>query len=135
MCYNNTMPLVRITRRSGRPAAENKALLDAVHDSLVEAFKIPQSDRCQQLCELPTESFELQDGRTNAFTLIEIIAFPGRSADAKRALYQGMAKRFEAAGLSPSDLFMVLHEPPLENWSVRNGVSSADAKPAFKLNV
>ena len=46
-----------------------------------------------------------------------------------------MARRFEAAGVSPSDLFVVLTEPPLENWSPRNGVSSFDEKPGFKLDV
>ena len=129
------MPLVRITRRSGRPAVENQALLDAIHDALVEAFKIPQGDRCQQLVQLAPEHFELPEGRTAAFTLIEITAFPGRSVEAKRALYRSMARRFEAAGLSSNDLFIVIHELPLENWSARNGASSLDAKPAFKLDV
>lgn len=129
------MPLVRISRRAGRPAAENLALLDAVHDALVEAFKIPDGDRHQQLLELPPDRFEIPAGRGPAFTLVEITAFPGRSAGAKRALYQAMARRFEAAGVSPADQFVVILEPPLENWSPRNGVSSADAKPGFKLDV
>jgi hypothetical protein len=46
-----------------------------------------------------------------------------------------MATRFEAAGVSAADLFVVLTESPLENWSPRNGLSSADAKPSFKLDV
>jgi phenylpyruvate tautomerase PptA (4-oxalocrotonate tautomerase family) len=129
------MPLVRISRRSGRPRRENQALLDAVHDALVEAFKIPDGDRHQQLLELAPEQFEIPAGRTEAFTLVEITAFPGRSADAKRALYRSMARRFEAAGVSPADQFVVILEPPLENWSPRNGVSSADVKPPFKLDV
>ncbi|MES1207644.1 MAG: tautomerase family protein [Pseudomonadota bacterium] len=129
------MPLVRVSRRRGRPAAENQALLDAVHDALVEAFKIPDRDRHQQLLELPPEHFEIPTGRSEAFTLVEITAFPGRSRDAKRALFQAMARRFESAGVSPADQFVVLLEPPLENWSPRNGVSSADAQPAFKLDV
>jgi hypothetical protein len=129
------MPLVRVSRRSGRPAAENKALLDAVHDALVEAFKIPEDDRHQQLLELPVERFEIPAGRSEAFTLVEIMAFPGRSIGAKRALYAAMARRFEAAGVSAADQFVVIVEPTLENWSPRDGVSSADAKPSFKLDV
>jgi hypothetical protein len=129
------MPIVRVSRRSGRPAAENKALLDAVHDALVEAFKIPDSDRHQQLLELPAEHFEIPADRSEAFTVVEIMAFPGRSLDAKRALYASMARRFEAAGVSAADQFVVLVEPPLENWSPRNGVSSADARPSFRLDV
>jgi hypothetical protein len=103
------MPLVRMTRRRGRPADENR--------------------------RLHAPSFEITADRSAAFTLVEITAFPGRSVAAKRALFQSMARRFEAAGVSPSDLFVVLTEPPLENWSPRNGVSSFDDKPGFKLDV
>ena len=129
------MPLVRITRRQGRPAEENRRLLDAVHGALVEGFKIHQADRHQALVELDAASFEITADRTPAFTLVEITAFPGRSVAAKRTVYQSMARRFEAAGVSPRDLFVVITEPPLENWSPRNGVSSIDEKPGFKLDV
>jgi len=57
------------------------------------------------------------------------------STAAKRKLYQSLAQRFEAAGVSAGDLFVVITEPPLDNWSPRNGVSSADVKPSFKLDV
>ena len=129
------MPLVRINRRAGRPPEENRRLLDAVHGALVEAFKIPETDRHQILHEHDPASFEITAERTPAFTLVEIAAFPGRSVEAKRALYASLARRFEAAGVSPADLFVVLTEPALENWSPRNGVSSLDQKPSFKLNV
>jgi hypothetical protein len=129
------MPLVRLNRRAGRPAVENRRLLDAVHDALVEAFKIPEADRHQILVEHAAAAFEITADRTEAFTLVEVVAFPGRSVGAKRTLFQSIARRFEAAGVSPSDLFVLIIEPPLENWSPRNGVSSADVKPAFKLDV
>jgi phenylpyruvate tautomerase PptA (4-oxalocrotonate tautomerase family) len=129
------MPLVRITRRRGRPADENRRVLDAVHDALVEGFKIPDADRHQTLIELDAASFEITADRTAAFTLVEITAFPGRSVEAKRTVYQSMARRFEAAGVSPRDLFVVITELPLENWSPRNGVSSFDDRPKFKLDV
>jgi phenylpyruvate tautomerase PptA (4-oxalocrotonate tautomerase family) len=129
------MPLVRISRRAGRPRDENLRLLDAVHQALVEAFKIPEADRHQILDEHDADWFEITADRTAAFTLVEIVAFPGRSVAAKRALYQSLARRFESAGVTPADLFVVLTEPPLENWSPRNGVSSADIKPSFKLDV
>jgi hypothetical protein len=129
------MPLVRISRRTGASPAENQGLLDAVHAALVEAFKIPDGDRHQQLVALDAAHFEIPSGRGPAFTLIEITAFPGRSLDAKRALYQSLARRCEAAGVPPADLFVVLFEPPLENWSPRDGVASADRKPSFRLDV
>ena len=129
------MPLVRLNRRIGRPAEENRRLLEAVHAALVEAFKIPDGDRTQILCEHEAAAFEIAADRTLAFTLVEIVAFPGRSVAAKRKLYQSLVSRFEAAGVSAGDLFVVITEPPLENWSPRDGVSSADVRPSFKLDV
>ena len=129
------MPLVRVSRRLGSSATENRRVLDAVHEALVEGFKIPDSDRHQQLLELDAAHFEIPAGRGPGFTLVEITAYPGRSAEAKRALYQALARRFEAAGVPARDLFVVLLEPPLENWSPSDGVSSADRKPGFKLDV
>jgi len=129
------MPLVKVSRRAGFPAQENQRLLGAVHEALVEAFKIPDGDRHQQLLELDAARFEIPADRGAGFTLVEITAFPGRSIEAKRALYQALARRCEAAGVPARDLFVVLFEPPLENWSPRDGLSSADRKPGFKLDV
>jgi hypothetical protein len=129
------MPLVRLNRRAGRPAEENRRLLDAVHAALVEVFQIPDTDRNQILFEHDATVFDIAADRTPAFTLVEVVAFPGRSIAAKRKLYQSLASRFEAAGVGAGDLFVVITEPPLENWSPRNGVSSADLKPSFKLDV
>jgi phenylpyruvate tautomerase PptA (4-oxalocrotonate tautomerase family) len=129
------MPLVKVYRRTGRPPEENAKIIAAAHDALVEAFKIPDSDRNHLLFELDAAHLEAPPDRSAAYTLIEIAAFPGRSADAKRALYRGLCARLEAIGVPPGDLFVILSEPPLENWSVRHGLSSADHKPAFKLDV
>jgi hypothetical protein len=110
-------------------------LLCAVHAALVEAFQIPESDRHQILVEHEAAAFEIPADRNPAFTLVEIVAFPGRSAAAKRRLDQALASRFEAAGMSAGDLFVVITEPRLKNWSPRDGVSSADLRPSFKLDV
>lgn len=129
------MPLVKISRRVGSSAAENRRLLDAIHEAVVEAFKIPEGDRHQQLLELDRDHFEIPPERGPAYTLIEITAFPGRSLEAKRALYSALARRCEAVGVPRRDLFVVLLEPPLESWSPRDGISSVDRKPGFKLDV
>jgi hypothetical protein len=129
------MPLVKVSRRVGFSAAENQLVLDAVHEALVEGFKIPDGDRHQQLLELDAAHFEIPSERGPGFTLVEITAFPGRSSETKRKLYQALARRCAAAGVPPRDLFVVLIEPPLESWCPRDGVSSADRKPGFPLDV
>ena len=129
------MPIVKVHRLQGRPAQENRGIFAAVHEALVQAFKIPDHDRNHLLFELDAAHFEIPPDRTVAYTLIEISAFPGRSIEAKRALYAGIAGRLGDLGIPPGDVFVILNEPPLEDWSVRNGLASSDARPSFKLDV
>jgi hypothetical protein len=129
------MPLVKIHRRVGHPAVQNQQIMTAVHDALVAAFRIPEHDRNHLLFEHDDEHFHIAPDRTAAFTLIEIVAYPGRSVEAKRSLYQEIGQRLARIGVSPADLFVILSEPALENWSVRNGLSALDDPPGFKLTV
>jgi phenylpyruvate tautomerase PptA (4-oxalocrotonate tautomerase family) len=129
------MPLVKISIRQGRTTSEKKSLLDAVHAALVEAFKIPEGDRNQRLFEFSEENFEISEGKTDRYTLIEITAFPGRSLEAKRKLYQAISKKLEALEIPPNDVFIVLYEPPLESWGIRGGFPASEVNIGFKLNV
>jgi phenylpyruvate tautomerase PptA (4-oxalocrotonate tautomerase family) len=129
------MPLVHVSRRVGRSREENGRVLEAIHAAIVEAFKTPAFDRTQLLSEHDAAHFEIPSDRTPAYTLIEISAFPGRSVDAKRALYRGIVRRLEAIGIAPADVLIVLTEPPLESWSVRGGSAACDVKPTYKIDV
>lgn len=129
------MPLVRISVRRGRSPAEKRALLDAVHAALVEALKIPDHDRNQRLVEHAPEDFEIPPTRTERFCLIEVTMFPGRSLEAKRRLYQAIVRNLEAQGIAGSDVFIVLHEPRMENWSIRDGLPASEVDLGFKVDV
>ncbi len=53
------MPHVRIEVIAGRTPAERRALLDAVHQALLEALKIPDRDNNQRLLEYPADCYDL----------------------------------------------------------------------------
>ncbi len=128
------MPIVHVHVATGRTAAAKKALLDGVHAALVEAFRIPESDRNQILHEHRPDHFESRHGP--AFTLVEATVFPGRSAEAKRRLFAAIARNLEAgAGVDPARLVVVLHEPPLECWGIRGGKPATDVAIGFDLDV
>ena len=129
------MPLVKIDVRKGRSPSEKKALLEAVHAALVEVLKIPDDDRTQRLCEHSPDDFEIPPTRTDRFTLIEITMFPGRSMNAKRHLYQALVRNLAPLGIAPSDVFIVLHEPAMENWGVRGGLPASEVDLGFKVDV
>jgi phenylpyruvate tautomerase PptA (4-oxalocrotonate tautomerase family) len=129
------MPLITIETRRGLPPELKRGLLDAVHAALMESFRIPDHDRTQRFVEHAPEHFEIPPGRGERYALVTIEAFVGRSLDAKRALYKGIADRFEALGIPRLDVFIVLHEVPRENWGMRGGIAGCDVELGFKVNV
>jgi phenylpyruvate tautomerase PptA (4-oxalocrotonate tautomerase family) len=98
------MPLVRIEILKGRSADEKQRLLDAVHAALVEGFGIPDDDRTQRIVEHEAESFEIAPGAGERYSLIEITASPGRSADAKRRLYEAIVRNLGAERVPAEDV-------------------------------
>ena len=96
---------------------------------------MPEGDRQIRYIEHKAEHFAVPPGKTENYTLVEIILFPGRSLDAKRILYRSIVRRFGELGIAPTDIFIVLNEPPLDNWGIRGEVPASEVDIGFKLNV
>lgn len=129
------MPLAKIEVRKSRPAAEVAALIEAVYQAQQEALRVPEGDRQIRYIEHKAEHFAVPPGKTENYTFVEINLFPGRTLDAKRKLYQSIVRRFGEVGIAPSDIFIVLNEPPLENWGIRGGVPASEVDLGFNLKV
>jgi phenylpyruvate tautomerase PptA (4-oxalocrotonate tautomerase family) len=129
------MPLVTIVIVEGKTKEFKKLILDAVHDSLVAAFKIPDHDRNQRIIEVPLENLECPTGKAENFITIEITVFPGRSLQAKRILYQEIVSRLKKLGIQGDDILIVLNEPSLENWGIRGGYPASEVNIGFKIDV
>jgi phenylpyruvate tautomerase PptA (4-oxalocrotonate tautomerase family) len=129
------MPLVRIEIMKGWSLEERRRLFQAVHDALMESFETPDEDRSQRIVEHEPENFEIPAGSSDRYTLIEITAFPGRSAEAKRNLYRALVQRLADIPVDPMDISVVVLEPTLESWGVRGGQSAVDIDLGFSLDV
>ena len=130
------MPLVKIEIRAGKSPEYQKAVLDGVHQALVDILKIPESDRFQRLYELPVSQFEAPPDRSDLVTIIEITMFKGRSPKIKKELYQTIVKILgENPGITGHDIMIVLLEPPLENWGVRGGKPATEIDFDFKIDI
>lgn len=128
------MPVAKIEVRRERSPAEVQAFIQAVYEAQREALKVPESDRQIRYVRHAPEHFAVPPGKSENYTFVEILMFPGRSLEAKRQLYAGIVRRFGELGVSPADVFIVLHEPPLENWGVR-GVPASEIELGFELKV
>lgn len=129
------MPLVALHMRKGRSPEIKKGLLDAVHQALVQCFRTLDTDRKQRLQEYAPEDFEFGPAHSEGFTVVEISCFPGRSLEAKRALYQDIVRRFGELGVEPKDVFIQLQEPSLENWGIRGGQPASEVDLGYSLTL
>ena len=130
------MPLVKIEIRKGKTAEYKKAILDGVHQALIDALNIPDSDRFQRIYELDTADFECPPDRTDAVIIIQITMFPGRSFEAKKDLYKHIVRNLgENPGIDGYDIMILLLEPPMDNWGVRGGKSASEVDFGFKIDV
>ncbi len=129
------MPLARIEVRKSRPEEEVTAIIEAVYQALHEALKVPDGDRQIRYVKHKLAHFAVPPGKTENYTLSEVVLFPGRTLNAKRNLYQSIVSRFGEIGIAQTDGFIVLYEPPLDNWGIRGGLPASEVDLGFKLNV
>ncbi|MGE7368577.1 tautomerase family protein [Neorhizobium sp. NPDC001467] len=116
------MPLIKIHTARGRGREEIDALLDAIHEAMVAAFKVPERDRYQILMEHePTHIRALDTGlsiqRSAAFVLLEVVSRP-RTRDEKMNFYAGVCAALEArCGIAPSDVMITFVINSDDDWS------------------
>ncbi len=113
------MPLVRIDIIKGKSREYKKTMLECIHAGLTEALGIEDWDRFQRIVEIDREDFETSPGKSDCFTIIELTLFPGRTREQKRAAIEGITDKIHTAlEIAKEDVFIIIQEPPLENWGL-----------------
>jgi len=113
------MPLVRVEMIRGKSPEYKKLVLTNIHEGLMESFGIADWDRFQRIVEISPEDFEVPEGKTENFMIIELTVFPGRTKEQKRnAIEKITGKLHDMLGIAPTDIFIIINEPPLENWGM-----------------
>ena len=129
------MPLVKIEIVKGHSFEYRMAILDNVHQALVESIKIPDSDRNQRILEIEKENFDFPE-KSDQATLIEISLFEGRSLDAKRDLYKNIVQKLsENPGINSQDVMIVLYESSKDNWGIKGGKPASEVDLGFKVEI
>ncbi|MFC4628359.1 tautomerase family protein [Promicromonospora alba] len=106
---------------------------DALHEALVRTWQLPEDKRFHRFLLL--DDGDLVAPRSDAYLVVEVICFTGRSREAKRALiaalYDDVAPRL---GLDVNDLEIVIVESPKENWGIR-GMSGDELTLSYRVDV
>ncbi|MBJ7472278.1 MAG: tautomerase family protein, partial [Solirubrobacteraceae bacterium] len=95
------MPSTLIEIARDYSPAQETAIIDAVHDALVAAFKIPVEDKHLRLVVHALHRFVSNPGldHPDRYTLVTIDCLPGRSLEAKRELYREIVARLAPFGI------------------------------------
>ena len=84
------MPIVNVAMLKGRSPEYKKIVLDCIHQGLVDAIGIEDWDRFQRITEYDREDFEIPSFKTDAFMIIEMKFFPGRTKEQKKDLIENI---------------------------------------------
>jgi phenylpyruvate tautomerase PptA (4-oxalocrotonate tautomerase family) len=127
--------LIEICHRYTRD--EEIALMNAVHEALVEGFRIPPHDKTIRLVvHEPHRMMGPPDrAQPERFTIVTIDAFAGRTVEAKRALYKAIVRNLEPLGIPKAQVKIVVHDVPKESWGIRGGQAGCDVEIGFKVEV
>jgi phenylpyruvate tautomerase PptA (4-oxalocrotonate tautomerase family) len=117
------MPVTLIELSQSINLEDKQHMVEFVHTTMVEVFKIPASDRLVRVIEYDGDNFYPPLNASDKYALITITMFPGRSLEAKKLLYQKLCKGLETFGFSPPDTRIVINEISAENWGLRGGLS------------
>ncbi|MDX2968043.1 tautomerase family protein [Kribbella solani] len=131
------MPSSLIEVRRQYTEAEEVALIDAVHDALVTAFKIPAQDKNVRLVVHAPHRFACSPRLSTPeyFTLVTVDCFAGRSVDAKRALYAAIVDNLQPLNIPADHVTIVVRDLATENWGLRGGHAACDLDLGFTITV
>lgn len=120
-----------------RPELDGKkaALSDVINRCMVDALGFPDNKRAHRFFPMEKEDFFYPEGRSDAYTVIEISMIEGRSLEAKKKLIHLLFERIKSElGIAPLDVEITIHESPACNWGFR-GVTGDDASLNYKIKV
>lgn len=127
------MPLTKIHIAKGETKDFIKKFMEILHKTLTEVIMIPENDRNQILAEYDQEYFITKPPYKY---FIEITMFAGRKKETKSKLYIKIVENLQAGlSIDPKSVFIIVYEPPLENWGVRGGLSASDINIGFDIKV
>ncbi|MDQ0229166.1 tautomerase family protein [Metabacillus malikii] len=112
-----------------------ETLSAVIHSCMVDALQFPTDKKFQRFFPLEKEDFYFPSGRTEAYTVIEISMFEGRTVEAKKKLLKLLFERIDTElGISSQDVEITIFETPKHNWGIR-GLPGDELALNYKVNI
>ena len=114
------MPLVTIEVADTVPVEQRLAYADAVNAGLAEGLGMDPTDRFQVIHALPTSHIiadpHFLGGDRRDVVYVRILMVRMYDTATKSRMYEAVARRLEAEGVRPDDVFVAVTENTLEDW-------------------
>lgn len=116
------MPLIKVDVIRGKDKEYLKKVLDNIHNSMVEAFGVPNGDRYQILTQHDKDEMIIEDtglGFTRSDNVIVIsVTSKNRTQEQKTDLYSLIVSNLEKnCGIAPNDVMISIMENTTSDWS------------------
>ncbi len=111
------------------------ALSNIIHSCMVEALQFPADKKFHRFFPMDKEDFYFANERTDAYTIIEISMFEGRTIEAKKQLIKLIFEKVNSQlQISPQDIEITISETPKYNWGIR-GLPGDELSLNYKVDV
>ncbi|MBS4200768.1 tautomerase family protein [Bacillus sp. FJAT-49732] len=112
-----------------------ETLSNVVHSCMVDALKYPSDKKFHRFFPMDKNNFYYANGRTEAYTIIEISMFEGRTVESKKRLIKLLFERISTElEISPQDVEITIFETPKHNWGIR-GLPGDELVLNYNVNV
>ncbi|MCA9839615.1 MAG: tautomerase family protein [Trueperaceae bacterium] len=110
-------------------------LSEVIHTCVMEALMFPPDKRAHRFFLMDKENMLYPEGRTDAYTIIEISMIEGRSIKAKKMLIRLLFDKIrDEVKIAHQDIEISIQESPACNWGFR-GMHGDEVKLNYKINV
>jgi len=106
-----------------------------IHECVMEALQFPADKKAHRFFLMDKENMSYPEGRSDAYTIIEITMITGRSIEAKKKLVRLLFDRIrDQVGIAHQDVEICIYESPACNWGFR-GLHGDEIKLNYRIDV
>lgn len=110
-------------------------LSDVIHDCIMDVLQLPRGKRAHRFIPLDSANMFYPEGRSDAYTIIEISTMAGRTVATRKQLVRRLFDRIhEQLGISQQDIEICIDEHPPCNWGFR-GMHGDEVELNYKIGI
>ena len=110
-------------------------LSKTIHEVVVEVLAFPEEKRFHRFFPMSKEDMFYAAGRSDAYTIIEIMMIEGRTTETKKQLIKRLFQEIELkVGIASHDVEICIQEAPASHWGFR-GMTGDEVMLDYKVEV